>query len=87
MSPAVVVGYVAYIILSLTTIGMLFDDRPSAAVFELVRCVIFLYMCATQSLIFSSTSTSFCAQLFFAASAVLWILNICRVCFFTRLKS
>nr|CAD7453009.1 unnamed protein product [Timema tahoe] len=41
MSPLAVLGFVAYILTSLTTIGMLFDNHPYACLFELVRCLAF----------------------------------------------
>ncbi|CAG2054039.1 unnamed protein product, partial [Timema podura] len=42
MSPLAVLGFVAYILTSLTTIGMLFDNHPYACLFELVRCLAFV---------------------------------------------
>lgn len=42
MSPLVVLGFVAYVIMSLTTIGMMFDGRPGVCLLELVRCAIFV---------------------------------------------
>nr|CAD7429902.1 unnamed protein product [Timema monikensis] len=43
MSPLAVLGFVAYILTSLTTIGMLFDNHPYACLFELVRCLAFVW--------------------------------------------
>nr|CAD7569948.1 unnamed protein product [Timema californicum] len=51
MSPLAVLGFVAYILTSLTTIGMLFDNHPYACLFELVRCLAFvcaLYVSSTH---------------------------------------
>ncbi len=42
MSPLVVLGFVAYILASLTTIGMMFDGRPGVCLLELARCGVFV---------------------------------------------
>ncbi|XP_067000505.2 alkylglycerol monooxygenase [Anabrus simplex] len=79
MSPLVVLGFVAYILISLTTIGMLFDHHPYACMFELVRCLLFVTY--VQRNVLPTTGGTFIAvlQSFFVLSTCFWMLQTFKV--------
>ncbi|KAF2901776.1 hypothetical protein ILUMI_04410 [Ignelater luminosus] len=80
MNPISVMGFACYIIGSLTTIGMLFDNKPYACIFELLRCMLLVF--ATQRMEFpedvNKTSMSL-FTIFFFLSGLFWFLQSIRV--------
>ncbi|XP_017771537.1 PREDICTED: alkylglycerol monooxygenase-like [Nicrophorus vespilloides] len=86
MSPFAVLCFVLYIIGSLTTIGMLFDNKPHACVFELLRCMVLVT--AVQRLDFPDIqqSTLLAAECFFLASGLFWFLQCVNVLQITKTK-
>ncbi|XP_063230292.1 alkylglycerol monooxygenase-like [Bacillus rossius redtenbacheri] len=71
MSPVVVLGSVLYILLSLTSIGMLFDNHPYACALELARCLAFSCWPLARP--------AGALQWLFLASASFWLLQMCRL--------
>lgn len=77
MNPLAVLGFVTYILLSLTTIGMLFENRQHACIFELVRCLMFLsYVQRTGLELHGAYSM---LQSFFILSSCFWLLKTFRI--------
>lgn len=68
-----------YIITSLTTIGMLFDNHPHACVFELLRCMILVT--AIQRLDFTAIDNSVLLgiEVFFTTSGLFWFLQSIKI--------
>ncbi|XP_060525578.1 alkylglycerol monooxygenase-like isoform X2 [Cylas formicarius] len=79
LSPLTVLAFVVYIIGSLTSIGMLFDDHPYACVFEVLRCMVLVV--AVQKMDFAAVdpATLLFAECFFLVSAMFWFLRSVRV--------
>lgn len=79
MNPLSVLCFVIYIIGSLTTIGLLFDNKPNACVFELFRCI--LMVTALQRLQFTAINESILLSLevFFLSSSLFWLLQSFKV--------
>lgn len=79
MSPLSVLCFILYIIGSLTTIGMLFENRPHACVFELLRCMVLVT--AVQRLQFPDMDINIllAAELFFLLSGLFWFLQCIRI--------
>lgn len=75
MNPLAVLGFVAYILISLTVIGMLFDDCPYACIFELARCLMFLSYIQHSELALQGGSHMSLLQPFFILSCFFWILK------------
>lgn len=82
MNPVSVLGFVAYILMSLTTIGMVFDGRPGVCLLELLRCGIFVVAAPRFCGLLEKVP---CAdlvpelQLAFGLSGVLWLLLATQV--------
>ncbi|KAJ8921782.1 hypothetical protein NQ315_008408 [Exocentrus adspersus] len=79
LNPLSVLAFVIYIIGSLTIIGMLFDNRRYACVFELLRCMIMVT--AIQRLDFSAINISLLLtiEVFFTISGLFWLLQSFKV--------
>ncbi|KAJ8938561.1 hypothetical protein NQ314_011451 [Rhamnusium bicolor] len=79
LNPFTVLGFVIYIIASLTTIGMLFDNRPYACVLELLRCM--LLVTANQRINFADTDSPslLIVEVFFVMSGLFWFLQSIKV--------
>nr|XP_023026101.1 alkylglycerol monooxygenase-like [Leptinotarsa decemlineata] len=79
LNPITVLGFVIYIIASLTTIGMLFDNRPHACVFELLRCM--LLVTAIQRMEFGNIDDNVlvAVEVFFMLSGLFWFLQSIKV--------
>lgn len=79
MNPLSVLGFVLYIILSLTTIGMLFDNKPNACIFELFRCL--LLVTFIQRVPVDGVSEGILTGLegFFMVSSLFWLLQSVKV--------
>lgn len=87
LNPLTVLSFVIYIIASLTTIGMLFDNRPYACVFELLRCI--LLVTAIQRLNFSRIDDNVLTgiEVFFLLSALFWFLQSIEVLQVLKIKT
>ncbi|CAH1175633.1 unnamed protein product [Phaedon cochleariae] len=88
MNPFSVLAFVIYIIASLTTIGMLFDNCPYACAFELLRCT--LLVTAIQRMGFPDIDGAvlFSVEVFFMVSGFFWFLQTIKVLqISTKLKS
>lgn len=79
MNPFAVLGFVIYILLSLTTIGMLFDNQPHACVFELARCILFLMYVQRSGLVATGDVMITALQSFFILSGCFWMLQTVKV--------
>nr|CAD7586697.1 unnamed protein product [Timema genevievae] len=77
MSPLAVLGFVAYILTSLTTIGMLFDNHPYACLFELVRCLAFVWYVHVFGL--NNDPAISILQSVFLLSTFFWLLKTCHI--------
>nr|XP_018903716.1 PREDICTED: alkylglycerol monooxygenase-like isoform X1 [Bemisia tabaci]XP_018903717.1 PREDICTED: alkylglycerol monooxygenase-like isoform X1 [Bemisia tabaci] len=81
MNPVVVLLMISYILLSLTSIGLLFENHSYAGIFELLRCVLFLFY--VQHFGAALTNPVFLQlwhyQYFFIFSACFWILQCLKV--------
>ncbi|KAJ9578223.1 hypothetical protein L9F63_005553 [Diploptera punctata] len=78
MNALAVFGFVIYIIISLTAIGMLFDNRRHASIFELARCLLFVFYVQRSGLLKEETSISL-IQSFFVFSSCFWILKTFKI--------
>ncbi|XP_077613750.1 alkylglycerol monooxygenase isoform X2 [Crocuta crocuta] len=63
---------VCFIILTLTSIGFLLDQRPKAAVLETFRCLVFLMLCRFGHLKPFTPSLSFVFEIFFSICIAFW---------------
>ncbi|XP_068829244.1 alkylglycerol monooxygenase isoform X3 [Capricornis sumatraensis] len=63
---------VCFIILTLTSIGFLLDQRPKAAVLETFRCLVFLMLCRSGHLKPCISSLSFAFEIFFSICIAFW---------------
>ncbi|XP_043318694.1 alkylglycerol monooxygenase isoform X3 [Cervus elaphus] len=63
---------VCFIILTLTSIGFLLDQRPKAAVLETFRCLVFLVLCRAGHLKPCISSWSFAFEIFFSICIAFW---------------
>lgn len=63
---------VCFIILTLTSIGFLLDQRPKAAVLETFRCLVFLMLCRVGHLKPLTPSLSFAFEIFFSICIAFW---------------
>lgn len=72
-----VFGFVLYIIASLTTIGMIFDNHPYASVFELLRCMVLVT--AIQRMNMDADKTLLGFEVFFIISGFFWFLQSLKV--------
>ncbi|KAK7862895.1 hypothetical protein R5R35_011604 [Gryllus longicercus] len=79
MNPFAVLGFVVYILLSLTTIGMLFDNHPNACVFELARCLMFIMYIQKKEVEVAGDLKLSILQLFFILSVCFWTLKCMKV--------
>ncbi|XP_049946101.1 alkylglycerol monooxygenase-like [Schistocerca serialis cubense] len=79
MSPAVVLLFVAYVLASLTAIGLLFDNSPHASLLELVRCLAFLAYVQGSGLHVTGGPRVSVLQSFFLLSSCFWLLKGLRV--------
>ncbi|XP_071444075.1 alkylglycerol monooxygenase-like [Hetaerina americana] len=78
MSPLAVLWFSAYILISLTSIGMLFDNRPNACAFEFLRCLLFVsYVQHYGSPIVGSLMASL--QVLFVLSGTFWALQTLKI--------
>lgn len=87
MNPFAVLTFVLYIIGSLTTIGMLFENKPHACVFELLRCMILVT--AVQRLEFPDVDANIllAVEVFFLTSGLFWLLQCMKVLQITKQKT
>uniref|UniRef100_A0ABI7VZX5 Alkylglycerol monooxygenase n=1 Tax=Felis catus TaxID=9685 RepID=A0ABI7VZX5_FELCA len=63
---------VCFIILTLTSIGFLLDQRPKAAILETFRCLVFLMLCRFGHLKPFTPSLSFALEIFFSICIAFW---------------
>ncbi|CAG9836311.1 unnamed protein product [Diabrotica balteata] len=79
INPLSVLMFVIYIIASLTTIGMLFDNKPYACILELLRCIVLVT--AIQRINFDRIDSDILAyvEAFFLLSALFWFLQSIKV--------
>ncbi|XP_027395827.1 alkylglycerol monooxygenase isoform X5 [Bos indicus x Bos taurus] len=63
---------VCFIILTLTSIGFLLDQRRKAAVLETFRCLVFLMLCRSGHLKPCLSSSSFAFEIFFSICIAFW---------------
>lgn len=75
MSPISVSCFVLYILASLTTFGMMFDRHPGAIMFELIRCVIFVFVSRGYPADGPDKTIMLAIQLFYVTSAIWWCLG------------
>lgn len=74
MSPLSVFAFVAYILASLTVIGLMFDRKPGAVFLELVRCLIFGILAQSYLAGGWNSKLMLPLQLFYVTSAFWWCL-------------
>nr|CAH7728478.1 unnamed protein product [Callosobruchus chinensis] len=79
LSPLTILAFVIYIIGSLTTIGMLFDNKPNACVFELCRCMILVTLIQRMHFININESVLLMFEIFFVLSGLFWFLQSIKV--------
>nr|XP_055170454.1 alkylglycerol monooxygenase isoform X2 [Nyctereutes procyonoides] len=72
LSQATVLLRVCFIILTLTSIGFLLDQRPKAAVLETFRCLVFLMLYRIGHLKPLIPSLSFAFEIFFSICIAFW---------------
>ncbi|KAJ3641203.1 hypothetical protein Zmor_027718 [Zophobas morio] len=79
LNPVTVLAFVAYIIASLTSIGLLFDNAPYACVLELLRCMVLVT--AVQRMDFPDLDDTvlLTAEVFFVLSGFFWLLQSLRI--------
>jgi hypothetical protein len=75
MNPLAVLGFVAYILISLTVIGMLFDGCPHTYIFELARSLMFVSYVQHSDLALQGGSCMSLLQPFCILSCCFWILK------------
>ncbi|XP_059484903.1 alkylglycerol monooxygenase-like [Neocloeon triangulifer] len=75
MSQISVILFVGYILLSLTTIGLLFENKGQARAFELFRCVVFATLLQRGHASLLPQHTVQALQTFFGISAAFWTLQ------------
>lgn len=79
MNPLVVFVFVCYILASLTTIGMLFDNSPNACILELARCLIFVGYVQQSGLHLMGGPRMALLQSFFMLSSCFWVLKALKI--------
>jgi hypothetical protein len=79
MTPLAVLGFVTYILVSQTVIGMMFDNRPHTCIYELTRCVMFVSYVQQSDLTLQGWSNLAMLQPLFIFSSCFWILQTFRV--------
>jgi hypothetical protein len=79
MTPLAVLGFVAYILVSQTVIGMMFDNHPHTCILELTRCVMFAAYAHQSDLALQGGSRISLLQPFFLLSSCFWVLKIFRL--------
>lgn len=79
MTPLSVFFFVVYIISSLTTIGMVFDNSPYAPVFELLRCMVLVTIIQRTNFIAVKDSSLIGSEIFFVISGLFWFLQCTKV--------
>lgn len=82
LHPLWVVLFVVHIILSLTIIGLLFDNHPKAGVLELLRCGIILGVLHSRPEILLSAEDLMYAPVFkiiFIISSIFWSLQTLKI--------
>lgn len=85
MTPVSVLFFAAYIIASLTIIGMLFDASPSAPIYEVARCSTLAFM--TRALGASISPVLLTGlQVFYVSSAMFWSLYTLKLLELKRIK-
>ncbi|XP_044261899.1 alkylglycerol monooxygenase-like isoform X2 [Tribolium madens] len=79
LNPVTVLAFVIYIIASLTSIGLLFDNAPYACIMELFRCMILVT--ALQKLEFKDVDNDVLlgCEVFFVLSGLFWLLQSVKV--------
>jgi len=75
MSQISVMVFVCYILVSLTTIGLIFENKSQAKAFELLRCVIFTTLLQRGHFSLLGQPLVHSLQAFFALSAAFWALQ------------
>ncbi|XP_050312926.1 alkylglycerol monooxygenase-like isoform X2 [Anthonomus grandis grandis] len=79
LNPLTVIGFVIYIIASLTNIGLLFDNHKYAPVFEVLRCMLLVTAVQRMSFPDIEASTLVAAEVFFLLSGIFWFLKSINV--------
>lgn len=79
MSPISTIAFVCYVIGSLTTIGMLFDNNPDACVFEVLRCMILVTVVQRTDLLQLNDTGLLAIEVFFLSSGLFWFLHCTHV--------
>lgn len=79
MNPLTVFSFVVYIIGSLTTIGMLFDNSPYACIFELLRCMLLVTVIQRTNFIDMKDNLLIGTEVFFVLSGLFWFLQCIKV--------
>lgn len=77
MTPLTVISFVVYVISSLTTIGMLFDNSQYAPIFELLRCMLLVTIIQKTNFITMKDSLLIGSEVFFVISGLFWFLQCC----------
>ncbi|CAH1379824.1 unnamed protein product [Tenebrio molitor] len=88
LNPLTVLVFVLYIIASLTSIGLLFDNTPYACILEVLRCMILVT--AIQRIEFADLDESLLltAEVFFVMSGLFWLLQSFKILqMSTKMKS
>lgn len=75
MSQFSVIIFVGYILASLTTIGLIFENKPQAKAIELLRCVVFTTLLQRGQFSMLGQPLVQFLQTFFAVSAAFWALQ------------
>ncbi|CAH1996505.1 unnamed protein product [Acanthoscelides obtectus] len=79
LNPLTVLTFVIYIIGSLTAIGMLFDNKPNACVFELCRCMVLVTLIQRMQFININENLLLTFEIFFVLSGLFWFLQSIKV--------
>ncbi|KAM8967491.1 alkylglycerol monooxygenase [Pelodytes ibericus] len=78
LSQATLLVRIVYILLTLTSLGFLLEQRPTAAILETFRCSVFLLLEKSGYLMTDFTSLSFICQVIFSSCTAVWGLQALR---------
>ncbi|XP_044734945.1 alkylglycerol monooxygenase-like [Chrysoperla carnea] len=79
LNSIVVLGFVLYIILSLTIIGMLFDNHPYAGILEFIRCITIVIIMQRKPELSLIGDFIPVIQSFFILSSLFWALHTFKI--------
>ncbi|KAK5650203.1 hypothetical protein RI129_001232 [Pyrocoelia pectoralis] len=79
MNPVTVTCFISYIIGSLTTIGLLFDNSQYAAACELIRCGLLVFAVERLDMFTVDKHILIFIKAFFGLSTFLWMFKLCNV--------